>query len=124
MAPDLQALVAPEHTALVLQEVQNGTVSSPSVLPALADAAAAVDLVANCARLARAAREAGVTVVHCTAETRDDGRGANRNARLFAGVKKSPVRLSPGSAAVAVPADIGVDPSDVVLPRYHGLGPM
>lgn len=124
MPLDLRALVAPEHTALVLQEVQNGVVGSPSALPALAEAAAAVDLIGNCARLARTAREIGVTVVHCTAETRDDGRGANHNARLFAGVKKSPVRLSPGSDAVQVPAEIGVDPRDLVLPRYHGLGPM
>jgi nicotinamidase-related amidase len=124
MTSDLQALVAPEHTALVLQEVQNGVVGSPSVLPALADAAAAVDLVANCARLAHAARAAGVTVLHCTAETRDDGRGANRNARLFAGVKKAPLRLSPGTAAVQVPDEIGVDERDLVLARYHGLGPM
>ena len=124
MALDLQALVAPEHTALVLQEVQNGVVGSPSVLPALAEAAAAVDLIGNCARLARAARSLGVTVLHCTAESRDDGRGANTNARLFGGVKKSPVRLSPGSPAVQVPDEIGVDPRDIVLARYHGIGPM
>jgi biuret amidohydrolase len=124
VALDLRALVAPEHTALVLQEVQNGVVGSPSALPALAEAAAAVDLVGNCARLAARAREIGVTVLHCTAETRDDGRGANHNARLFAGVKKSPVRLTPGTAAVQVPDEIGVDPRDLVLPRYHGLGPM
>jgi nicotinamidase-related amidase len=124
MPLDLRALVAPEHTALVLQEVQNGVVGSPSALPALAESAAAVDLVGNCARLARAARAVGVTVLHCTAETRDDGRGANHNARLFAGVKKSPVRLSPGSAAVQVPEEIGVDPRDLVLARFHGLGPM
>jgi len=121
---DLRALVAPEHTALVLQEVQNGVVGSPSALPALAAAAAAVDLIGNCARLARAAREIGVTVLHCTAETRADGRGGNTNARLFAGVKKSPVRLTPGSAAVQVPDEIGVDPRDLLLPRYHGVGPM
>jgi len=121
---DLRALVAPDHTALVLQEVQNGVVGSPSALPALADAAAAVDLIGNCARLARAAREIGVTVLHCTAETRADGRGGNTNARLFAGVKKSPVRLSPGSAAVQVPDEIGVDARDLVLARYHGVGPM
>jgi len=121
---DLRALVAPEHTALVLQEVQNGVVGSPSALPALAEAAAAVDLIGNCARLAAAARAVGVTVLHCTAETRDDGRGGNTNARLFAGVKKSPVRLSPGSAAVQVPDEIGVDERDLVLARYHGLGPM
>ena len=124
MPPDLAALVAPEHTALVLQEVQNGVIGNPSALPALAEAAAAVDLIGNCARLARAARAAGVPVIHCTAETRDDGRGANKNARLFLGVAKSPVKLSPGSAAVQVPDEIGVDREDVLLPRYHGLGPM
>jgi biuret amidohydrolase len=121
---DLAELVAPAHTALVLQEVQNGVVGSPSVRPALAEAAASVDLIGNCARLASAARNAGVPVLHCTAETRDDGRGANRNARLFLGVKKSAVRLSPGSVAVQPPEEIGVDPADIVLPRYHGLGPM
>jgi nicotinamidase-related amidase len=124
MPLDLRALVAPEHTALVLQEVQNGVVGSPSALPALADAAAAVGLIGNCARLARAARDAGITVLHCTAETRADGRGANANARLFAGVKKSAVRLTPGTDAVQVPAEIGVDERDLVLARYHGVGPM
>ncbi len=121
---DLAEMLAPSRAALVLQEVQNGVVGSPSVLPALTEAAAAVGLIGNCARLARAARAAGVPVVHCTAETRDDGRGANSNARLFLGVRKAPLRLSPGSAAVQVPAEIGVDPSDIVLARYHGLGPM
>jgi len=122
--PELRELVDPSHTALVLQEVQNGVVGPQSALPALAESAAAVDLIANCARLASAARDRGIAVFHCTAETRDDMVGANRNARLFAGVKKSPVRLSPGSDAVGVPHEIGVDRRDVLLPRYHGLGPM
>lgn len=124
MPPDLAALVAPVHTALVLQEVQNGVIGEPSVLPALAEAARAVDLVEHCARLAAAARSAGVPVVHCTAETRADGRGANRNARLFAGVRTAKVRLLPGSDAVRVPEAVGVDPADIVLSRLHGLGPM
>jgi len=124
MALDLAALVAPGHTALVLQEVQNGVVGARSALPALTEAAAAVDLIPHCAALARAARAAGIPVFHCTAETRDDLKGANQNARLFHGVRKSPVPLSPGSDAVQVPDLIGVDPGDVVLPRHHGLGPM
>jgi biuret amidohydrolase len=122
--PELRDLVDPTHTALVLQEVQNGVVGAGSALPALAQAAADVGLIANCARLAEAARAHGIAVFHCTAETRDDMKGANRNARLFAGVQKSPVRLSPGSDAVGVPHEIGVDERDVLLPRYHGLGPM
>jgi nicotinamidase-related amidase len=121
---DVHALVAPEHTALVLQEVQNGVVGEPSVLPELAAAAARVGLIPNCAALASAARAHGIRVFHCTAETRDDLAGANRNARLFAGVRKSPLPLSPGSAAVQVPVEIGVAPDDIVLPRHHGLGPM
>jgi biuret amidohydrolase len=124
MPLDLAALIAPAHTALVLQEVQSGVVGNPSVLPALAESAAAIDLIAHCAQLAHAARAVGITVVHCTAETRDDGKGANRNARLFLGVKHAAVKLSPGSDAVRVPAEIGVVAADVVLPRYHGLGPM
>ena len=124
MPLDLAALVAADHTALVLQEVQNGVVGSPSVLPALADAAAEVELIEHCAQLARAARAVGIPVVHCTAETRDDRKGANHNARLFLGVQKAPVRLTPGSVAVGVPSEIGVDAGDIVLPRFHGLGPM
>jgi nicotinamidase-related amidase len=121
---DLDALLDPAHAALVLQEVQNGVVGSPSVLPALAEAAAAVDLIPHCAALARAARTVGVPVLHCTAETRDDGKGANRNARLFLGVRNAPLKLSPGTEAVQVPAEIGVDPGDIVLARHHGIGPM
>ena len=124
MPRDLGSLIAPPHTALVLQEVQNGVVGSPSVLPELAAAGEAVHLVEHCAALAVRARELGVPVFHCTAETRDDLVGANRNARLFAGVRKAPVRLSPGSEAVRVPSAIGNDPRDVVLARHHGLGPM
>jgi nicotinamidase-related amidase len=121
---DLTELVAAPHTALVLQEVQNGVVGEQSALPALAREAAAVGLVGHCAELAAAARAKGVSVVHCTAETRPDGLGGNRNARLFLGVKKSPVPLTPGTPAVEPCPEIGVEPRDLVLPRYHGLGPM
>lgn len=124
MAVDLVELVAPAHTALVLQEVQNGVVGARSALPALTEAAAAVDLIPHCAALARSARAHDIPVFHCTAETRDDQKGANQNARLFHGVRKSPVPLSPGSDAVTVPDEIGVDPGDIVLARHHGLGPM
>ncbi|MGH9026527.1 MAG: cysteine hydrolase [Acidimicrobiia bacterium] len=124
MPLDLSDLVAPGHTALVLQEVQQGVVGEHSVLPALAAEVARVGLIGNCAALARAARTAEVPVLHCTAETRPDRKGANRNARLFLGIEKAPSRLEPGSEAVRPPADIGVDPGDIVLSRIHGIGPM
>jgi nicotinamidase-related amidase len=74
--------------------------------------------------LARAARRAGVPVVHCTAARRPDGKGASHNARLFRGVDKGGVSLAPGTEATQVVAELGPEPSDVVLTRLHGLGPM
>jgi nicotinamidase-related amidase len=123
MPIDLAALLDPAHTAIVTSEVQNGVVGEPSALPALAEAARA-EMLPNLARLLPVARRAGVQVVHCTAYRRVDGKGANRNARLFAGVKKAPVGLEPGTAAVEVLAELGPEPEDLVLTRTHGLDPM
>ncbi len=55
---------------------------------------------------------------------REDGQGSNHNARLFVGMLKTGVPLRPGTEAVEVIPEIGVEPSDVVLSRLHGLGPM
>lgn len=123
MALDLASLLAPGHTAVVTSEVQNGVVGVPSALPALAEAAAE-EMLPNLARLLPVARAAGVQVVHCTAYRRADGRGANTNARLFLGVRRSPVPLLPGTDAVEVVPELGPEPDDLVLTRTHGLDPM
>ena len=123
MPLDLAALVDPSHTAIITSEVQNGVVGERSALPALAEAAAA-EMLPSLARLLPAARAAGVQVVHCTAYRRADGKGANHNARLFMGVRKSPVALLPGTPEVAVVPELGPEPEDVVLTRTHGLDPM
>ncbi|MEZ5206018.1 MAG: isochorismatase family protein [Acidimicrobiales bacterium] len=123
MAVDLATLVDPAHTVLVTQECQKGVIGPQAALPQLADAARA-EMIPNAAALVRAARAAGVPIVHCVAARRDDGKGSNHNARLFHGMLKLPVKLLPGSEAVEVIDEIGVEPSDVVLTRLHGLGPM
>ena len=123
MPLDLPALLDPAHTAIVTSEVQNGVVGERSALPALAEAAAE-ELLPNLARLLPVARAAGVQVVHCTAYRRADGKGANTNARLFLGVRKSPVQLLPGTPEVEVMAELGPVAEDLVLTRTHGLNPM
>ncbi len=123
MPLDLAALLDPAHTAVVTSEVQNGVVGAPSALPALAEAAA-VEMLPNLIRLLPVARAAGVQVVHCTAYRRADGKGANQNARLFMGVRKSPVPLLPDTSAVEVLRELGPEPEDLVLTRTHGLDPM
>ena len=121
MALDLRALIAPGHTALVTQEIQRGVVGDLSALPELAEAARPV--LPRIARLALAARQAGVPVVHCTAERRADGRGANTNARIFQYMARAETKLLSGSPAAEVVKEVPVAPSDIPLSRLHGLSP-
>jgi len=118
---DLAALVAPGHTAVLTVEVQNGIVGDTAAMPALAEAVTASGTLERIAAVLRAAREVGVPVIHCTAESRPDGFGGNRNARIFGRSRKG------GSAPPGFfdlhPA-IGAQPHDVVLARVHGLSPM
>lgn len=123
MAVDLSELVSTWRTAVVTSEVQNGVVGDEPALPELAEAARQTMLPAL-GRLVKAARAAGVEVVHGTFERRIDGKGGNTNARLFNAVTKAPVKLLPGSHAVKVVDEVGVGPTDLVLPRTHGLNPM
>jgi nicotinamidase-related amidase len=121
-ASRLAALLDPDRAAVVTSELQNGVVGSGAALPQLA--AAAKDAVTAAARLVRAARAAGVPVVHCVAGRRPDGRGSNDNARLFAGVRRLQPPMLLGTAATEVVAEVGVAEGDLVLSRLHGLGPM
>jgi nicotinamidase-related amidase len=121
VAVSLADLAAPGRTALVTQEVQRGVAGDLSQLPELAAAARAV--IPNIARLVEAARVARIPVIHCTAERRADGLGANRNARIFQYMAKAPVKLLPGSPAAELVPELKAAESDLVLPRLHGLSP-
>lgn len=121
MPLDLAALAAPGHTALVTQEIQNGVIGRGSALAELARAAQRV--LPNIARLVEAARAAGIPVIHCTAERRPDGLGANANARLFQYMARAETKLLPGSEAARVVPEVKLADSDLVLPRLHGLSP-
>lgn len=104
------------------QECQRGVIGDRSLLPAMAEAARPI--VPNVARLAHAARRAGVRVVHCTALRRADGLGASTNARLFAATRQSGRAIVPGSPEAEVLPEIGVADGDFVVPRFHGVSPM
>ena len=123
MPIDLAELVDPAHTALVTQECQNGVIGDDAALRDLADEARTT-AVSNIVRLVAAAHSAGVNVVHCLAVRRADDRGSNHNARLFLGTRKLGIRLEPGSKPAELLPEIGRHPDDLVLVRYHGLGPM
>jgi nicotinamidase-related amidase len=121
MPVDLASLVDPAHTVFVTQECQVGVIGETSTL-ALRDVAQPI--ISPIAALAQAARDAHVPVVHCVAWRRKDGLGSNENARIFKGMAKSDLDISPGSIGAQIVAEIGPIGDDVVLGRYHGLGPM
>ncbi|BCI52442.1 isochorismatase [Mycolicibacterium litorale] len=122
MTPRLAELVGPGHTALVTQELQGAVVGPDASLAALADESRRAAL-PNIARLLPVARTAGVRVVHCLVQRRSDGLGSNHNAKLFA-VGRSGVAIEPGSPGATLLPEFGPEPSDLVLTRWHGLGPM
>ncbi len=122
-APLLSELIRPGTTAIVTQECQRGVIGPNAGLKQLAEEARRT-AVPNIARLLSVARASGVNVVHCLAIRRPDGRGSNHNARLFAGARSFVSGIEPGSEGAALLPELGPDPGDLILTRWHGLGPM
>jgi biuret amidohydrolase len=122
MSVDLAEIAAPRHTALVTQELQGAVVGPNAGLAALAKEARKQAL-PNIERLLPAARSAGVRIVHCLVQRRPDGLGANHNAPIFMMGRKQ-VDISPGSEGATLLPEFGPAPTDVVLHRWHGVGPM
>ncbi|MEU6544972.1 cysteine hydrolase [Streptomyces sp. NPDC046859] len=121
---ELSDLLDPATTVLLTVECQNGVVGPHSALPELADEARGSGALAQVARLVAGAHASGVQVIHAIAERRPDGRGANRNARLFRAAERLPVRQLSGTDAVRVAAPIEVAAQDLVVRRLHGLSPI
>ena len=118
----LAELAAPEHTAIVTQECQGAVIGPDAGLAMLAEEARRVAL-PNIVRLLPAARAAGVRVVHCLVQRRPDGLGSNHNAKIFA-IGRGDVDIAPGTPGAALLPELGPEPSDLILRRWHGVGPM
>lgn len=122
MRPDLRELVTPAHTAIITQECQGAVVGPDAGLAALADAARR-EALPNIARLLPVARAASAKVVHCLVQRRPDGLGSNHNAKIFA-IGRNDVGILPGTPGATLLPEFGPEPDDLVLSRWHGLGPM
>ena len=121
MRIDLAELAAPEHTAIVTQECQGAVVGPNAGLAVLAEEARR-EALPNIERLLPAARGAGVKVVHCLVQGRADGLGGNHNAKIFA--IGGGVDITPGTPGAELLPELGPAPTDLVLRRWHGIGPM
>jgi biuret amidohydrolase len=123
MKPNLADLVAPACTAIVTQECQGAVVGPNAGLAVLAKEAQR-EALPNIERLLPVARDAGVNVVHCLVQRRSDGLGGNNNAKIFAIGDDSMTAITPGTPAAELLPELGPAPSDLVLRRSHGIGPM
>jgi nicotinamidase-related amidase len=122
MTAPLVELAAPAHTAVITQECQGAVIGPNAGLAMLAQEAHRVAL-PNITRLLPAARAAGVRVVHCLVQRRPDGLGSNHNAKIFA-IGRGDVDITPGTPGASVLPELGPEPTDLVLSRWHGVGPM
>src|SRR3712207_5721904 len=116
-------MLAPASTAVLTMELQRGVVGDRASIPDLAQVVAATGVLPAAARLATAARDAGVRVVHCTADFRPDRAGSATNAPLLATMAKRPNPLLVGSPEAEVVPELGPDPRDLVVPRLSGVSP-
>ncbi len=105
--------------AVVCVECQTGVLGPHSVLPQLA--AASAGLVDTIGRLLDAARRYGTRVVHATYEGSLGG-GHPGTARLWRVLGPLTATWSPGDPQTQVLPELLV-PTDLVLPRHHGLFP-
>ena len=105
--------------AVVCVECQNGVLGPESVLPVLA--ADSADLVANLRRLLDGARARGVRVVHATYEGTLGG-DPTGTARLWRALGPATAGWAPGTPETQVVPEL-LAPTDLVLPRHHGLFP-
>lgn len=109
----------PSTVAVVCVECQNGVLGPDSVLPDLR--AHTGDLIPNLRRLLHAARGAGARVVHATYEGALGGKQSG-TAPLWRLLQQRSAEWAPGAAPTQVVAEL-FDPTDLVLPRHHGLIP-
>ncbi len=122
MPLDLTALLDPTHTAVLTMELQRGVMGDLAMIPDLRDEVNAIGMLERVSALLAAARTAGAVVVHCTAEFREDRRGSGTNAPMLRASAKSG-NLTAGTPSVELVPELGLQPSDLVVPRLHGMAP-
>ena len=124
----LASLVEPGSTAVLTMEMQRGVVGPGAMMPALAEQVAASGTIQVVASVCEAARAAGARVVHCTNQTRPDGAGGAVNCRILglADRLRREHGIAPteaGTDGARLVPELGEDPRDLVVARWHGLTP-
>jgi nicotinamidase-related amidase len=124
--PTLTELVTPSETVVLTVEMQRGVIGdqmSGHGGGALPEAVAKAGSIPRTTKLLRAARAAGVRVVHATISLRADRAGLSINNRMMAGIVRNPDQMLEGTKAVELIPELEYSPSDIIMNRVHGLTP-
>lgn len=124
----LRSTVDPAHTVVITMELQKGVVGDEALIPALPVVVRETGILDVAGRVCRAARASGVRVLHAVMEERADGAGQAVNCRIFAASAKRRVQHGPGPTTIGHPGvelvdELEVQPSDIKVPRMHGMTP-
>ena len=122
-SPSVQELAAPGRCAVLVMELQRGVVGDLASMPALAKAVQEAGVIPATARVLAAARAAGVRVIHCHAAFRRDRAGTPRNVPLVNSLLRNPEHMLVGEPTVESVPELGPDPRDLVVQRFHGMSP-
>lgn len=120
MPVDIARLIEPARTAIVSMECQENLLGADSVIPALAEAAAGMDLIGTLSRFYAGARAAGVRIFYCTDERRADGFGTTDNMPITSWLRRPDGTPHVGGHGPVV-APIAPQPEDVVFRREQGV---
>ena len=104
-------------------ELQRGVMGDLATFPELAVAAEGRRVVPAAARLLTAFRRHHLPVMHCTAQFRADRAGTVANTPLHSAVLRRPEHLLEKTPAVELVPGLGVEATDHVSARRHGVSP-
>jgi nicotinamidase-related amidase len=125
--PNLPDLITPADTVVLTVEMQRGVIGDQVSGPnggALRDSAEASGVIPATTKLLRAARSAGVRVVHATISLRADRAGLSVNNRMMKIIVRNPDQMLEGTPAIELIPELELDrEKDLVMNRVHGLTP-
>ena len=115
--------VSLETTAVVTMEMQRGVCGDLASIEPLGDAMVERGIAPCVGRLVVAARQAGLTIVHCTFSLRPDRLGTDMSLPLLRAAQSDPSYLLEGTAPTELLPEIVPDSSDIICNRHHGVSP-
>jgi nicotinamidase-related amidase len=121
--PGIMSRAGGPLVAVLTMEMQRGVMGDLATFPDLAAAAAERDTVAATHRLLAGCRAAGKPVVHCVAEFRADRAGTWTNTPLHSAALRRPEHLLEGTPPTQLIPQLGVETTDFVSARRHGVAP-